>query len=376
MEAKPKQPTKYYPCISELGDIEDEIKLIGLLGKKPANKIAPLRIKVQIGHDNRASDVLIDSGASKSIINATTMSANIKDGGKLAPSSTTFKTVGSDVTSTGSTMVQFHFPKLNPTTTITPRFEVIIDSKDEMDIGRDLMDSLGIVLNFEDKVVQWEGNQTSLNTGGSGTASVRADTRDREFPDEYKEVVDYGFHPSDLNTDHLPAPLAAWILKLLEEHQLLYDGHLGRMRFDDYVLPLSPDIRAVPSNPYELPRSMEAKTKDEIQRLFDADVLEQIYDSEIVSPAFFITKTNGSLRLLIDFRVLDQYLRRSPYYVPKIREILLRLAGAKFLYTFDAKHGILCQASCQAKSISHGVLSSIRKVPVQTSANGDLNGSR
>ena len=29
-------------------------------------------------------------------------------------------------------------------------------------------------------------------------------------------------------------------------------------------------------------------------------------------------------------------MKRSPYYVPRIREILLRLAGAKYLSTFDA----------------------------------------
>ena len=62
-----------------------------------------------------------------------------------------FKTVGGDVTSIGSTVVQFHFPKLNPTSTITHRFEVIIDSQDEMVIECDLMDSLKIVLNFKHK---------------------------------------------------------------------------------------------------------------------------------------------------------------------------------------------------------------------------------
>ena len=68
-------------------------------------------------------------------------------------------------------------------------------------------------------------------------------------------------------------------------------------------------------------------------------MLKQIDDSEMASPAFFITKPNGSLCLLIDFRVLNKYLRRSPYYVPKIGEILLRLSGANFLSTFDANMG-------------------------------------
>ena len=252
VEVKPKQPTKKYPRIYESSDSEDEIKLIGLLEKESANKIAPLRIKVQILHDNHASDALCDSGSSKSITNATTMSAKIKHGSKLAPSSTMFKTVGGDVTSSGSTVVQVRFPKLNPTSTITDRFEVINDSQEEMFIGLDLMDSLGIVLNFKDKVVQEDGHQTYLNTGGSGTALIRADTSDREFPDGYKEVVDDGVHPTDLVPNYLPAPLAARILKLLEEHHLLYDGRLGRMRFDDYVLPMSKDFRAVHASPYAL----------------------------------------------------------------------------------------------------------------------------
>ena len=59
----------------------------------------------------------------------------------------------------------------------------------------------------------------------------------------------------------------------------------------------------------------------------------------MASPAFFIVKPNGSLRLLIDFRHLNKYLRRSPYYVPRIREILIRLGGAKCFTTLDANMG-------------------------------------
>lgn len=110
MEAKAQQTTKNYPRIYRSSNSEDEIKLIGLLEKEPATKIAPLCVKVQIRHDNGASGALFDRVASKSITNATTVSANIKHQNKVAPLSTTFKTVGSDVTSSGSTMVYFSSP--------------------------------------------------------------------------------------------------------------------------------------------------------------------------------------------------------------------------------------------------------------------------
>ena len=48
---------------------------------------------------------------------------------------------------------------------------------------------------------------------------------------------------------------------------------------------------------------------------------------------------NGSLRLLIDYRVLNRWLRRSPYFVPRIREILLRLANVRYITTLDANVG-------------------------------------
>ncbi|GMF57006.1 unnamed protein product [Phytophthora fragariaefolia] len=76
-----------------------------------------------------------------------------------------------------------------------------------------------------------------------------------------------------------------------------------------------------------------------MQRLLELDVVEQIYGSEAAAPAFFLAKPNGSLLLLVDFRELNRYLRRSPYYMPKIREILLRLGKAKCMPTLDANVG-------------------------------------
>ena len=108
------------------------------------------------------------------------------------------------------------------------------------------------------------------------------------------------------------------------------------MRFEDYALPIAPEYKPVHAKPYPVPKSLENKTRELIQNLISIGVLELIFDSEMASPAFFLQKPNVSLRLLIDFRGLNRYLKRSPYYVPRIRMIMLRLADAKYLSTFDA----------------------------------------
>ncbi|KAJ8566722.1 hypothetical protein ON010_g6402 [Phytophthora cinnamomi] len=98
-----------------------------------------------------------------------------------------------------------------------------------------------------------------------------------------------------------------------------------------------------------LPRSQEGAAYDEIQHLLKIDAIEQIYDSEAHATAFFLTKARGALRLLVDFRALNKYLQRSPYYVPKIREILIRLSKAKCMSTLDANMGYF--ARCLAKEL-------------------------
>uniref|UniRef100_A0AAV1U4K5 RNA-directed DNA polymerase n=1 Tax=Peronospora matthiolae TaxID=2874970 RepID=A0AAV1U4K5_9STRA len=317
-------------------DSDSELKLVGLVKKKqPSAKLAPLRIPVQFKDASGTFNALLDSGASRSIINQETMRANAQLGHRQVESATKFQTVNGEVASAGSTIVQFRFPSLQPSTIITHKFEILDQSQDAMVIGRDILNELGIVLNFKDKLVQWDGHDTHLNTGGSSSPNAS----DYEFPEESKEVDNTAVRPEDLMPDRLSKPLVGKYLQLLRDNEHLYDGHLGRMRFEDYALPIVPEYKPVHAKPYPVPRSLENKARELIQHLVSIDVLEQIFDSEMASPAFFLKKPNGSLRLLIDFRGLNRYLKRSPYYVPRIREILLRLAGAKYLSTFDANMG-------------------------------------
>ena len=105
-----------------------------------------------------------------------------------------------------------------------------------MVIGRDILNELGIVVNFKDKMVQWDGQYTYLNTGGSSSPKAT----DHEFPDESKEVDNTEVRQEDLMPNRLSKPLVGKYLKLLRDNEQLYDGHLGRMRFMDYALPIVP----------------------------------------------------------------------------------------------------------------------------------------
>ena len=101
------------------------------------------------------------------------------------------------VTSSGSTVAQFTFSYLRSDTAITHRFEVISDCTDGMIVGRDLMNALGLILNFKEKLIMWEDCQLQLNTGQGTTLAELNDQHDHEVPEEAKDASNNAVSPSN-----------------------------------------------------------------------------------------------------------------------------------------------------------------------------------
>ena len=72
--------------------------------------------------------------------------------------------------------------------------------------------------------------------------------------------------------------------------------------------------------------------KKEARILLSLGVQEEENDLEWGAPSFAQPKAKANnIRFLSDFRNLNRQLKRKPYPMPKIREILLNLEG--FQYT-------------------------------------------
>lgn len=140
--------------LDSTGD-DEELKTIDLVTKKePRPTSAPLHITIKLRREGQTIEALLDSGASKSIIDSSTLSANVHAGRKfITRLAYDLRDHEQVMTSMGTTVVQFKFPKLRADSSITHRFKVIEDSSDAMVIGRDLMNALGLILSFEDMTV-------------------------------------------------------------------------------------------------------------------------------------------------------------------------------------------------------------------------------
>ena len=76
--------------------------------------------------------------------------------------------------------------------------------------------------------------------------------------------------------------------------------------------------------------SKEAKWRwTEVERLCKAGVFKKVNHSEWAAPTFIIPKKDGSVRFISDFRELNKRIKRKPYPIPKIQDLLLKLEGFK-----------------------------------------------
>ena len=88
-----------------------------------------------------------------------------------------------------------------------------------------------------------------------------------------------------------------------------------------------------------MPKAYERTLKMEVERLCKAGVLKKVNHSEWAAPTFIIPKKDRSVRFISDFRELNKRIKRKPYPIPKIQDLLLKLEGFKFATSLDLNMG-------------------------------------
>jgi hypothetical protein len=104
-------------------------------------------------------------------------------------------------------------------------------------------------------------------------------------------------------------------------------------------LELVDDVKPYHAIPFPVPQSLEATTKTEMKRLTYIDVFNRSSDSEWAAPTFIQAKKTGDVRILTDFRRLNAQIKRKPFPLPKISDLLRKLSGFKYATATDLSMG-------------------------------------
>jgi hypothetical protein len=103
----------------------------------------------------------------------------------------------------------------------------------------------------------------------------------------------------------------------------------------DHAIDLKPETpETICSKVYPMPMNEQ----EELNRFLEDNVRKGYIlpsKSPIVSPVFFVKKKDGRLRLVQDYRRLNEYTVKNRYPLPLVSDIVNRLQGARFFTKFD-----------------------------------------
>lgn len=138
----------------------------------------------------------------------------------------------------------------------------------------------------------------------------------------------------------LPEQDQAEVRSLLQKYSSVFsahDGDLGCTNLISHDIPLLDSIpvrqryRRIPPSEYE-------EAKAHINQLLEARVIRES-SSPYASPIVLVRKKDGSLRMCVDYRLLNSKTRKDAFPLPRIEESLDALSGACWFSTLDLASG-------------------------------------
>ncbi|XP_064482545.1 uncharacterized protein K02A2.6-like [Ornithodoros turicata] len=108
----------------------------------------------------------------------------------------------------------------------------------------------------------------------------------------------------------------------------LFDGTLGLSKHYIHKVKIRSDIKPVTGKLRRLPLTVREQVSQELRRLEEQDVIENVTASEWVSPIVVVKKKDGSIRLCVDLREPNKAVIADCFPLPHTEELLNALAGA------------------------------------------------
>jgi hypothetical protein len=115
----------------------------------------------------------------------------------------------------------------------------------------------------------------------------------------------------------------------------------------EFVIELQLGTAPISKRPYRMPPKKLAELKIQLQELLDKGYIRPS-SSPWGSPALFVKKKDGSLRMCVDYRPLNAVRIKNKYPLPHIDVLFDQLAGAQVFSKIDLRsgyHQIMIRAS-------------------------------
>ncbi|XP_069063748.1 retrotransposon-like protein 1 [Pleurodeles waltl] len=123
--------------------------------------------------------------------------------------------------------------------------------------------------------------------------------------------------------------------QLWSEYPEVFSSNVGCVKDYKHQIVLKKDALPVASKVRNVPMSIRGKVKQELERLKDSGIIEEVEAAQWIAPIVVVTKPSGDIRLCIDLRNLNKEVVEDRFPLPNINEMISTLGDAKVFSTLD-----------------------------------------
>jgi hypothetical protein len=143
-------------------------------------------------------------------------------------------------------------------------------------------------------------------------------------------------------TSETDEPQNPRLQQLLREFQDVLPPELPKelppKRGVEHAIDLEPGSQPAAKAPYRLSEKENEEMRKQIEELLEKGLIEPS-KSPFAAPVLFVRKANGSLRMCVDYRMLNSKTIKNKYPLPRIDDLLDRLGKAEVFTKIDLRSG-------------------------------------
>jgi hypothetical protein len=159
----------------------------------------------------------------------------------------------------------------------------------------------------------------------------------------HQKPASYSSITSTINEliSHLPPTQQEQVQPVLLKHQQVFDISKPSIMITNNLyhrIPIQPHHHPIQSYPYRKSAKETQVINEQVQEMLENHIVRPS-SSSWSSPVVIIKKKDGSPRFCVDYRRLNLITERDVYPLPRIDDIIDKLAGSKYFTTLDLKSG-------------------------------------
>lgn len=138
-----------------------------------------------------------------------------------------------------------------------------------------------------------------------------------------------------LSLQHKEKEMRSDIQAISQQYPDIFQQGIGHCKSFKIAIHLKANKLPSFSRPRDIPYSRRAATKEELDRLEQAGVLEHIDFSEWAAPIVVVTKPSGKVRICGDFKKLNQSISVDQHPIPKLDDLMTKIGGGRYYTKLD-----------------------------------------